>query len=152
MTGNKKTTDWSKWPKEDSKAFQIADIKINNKTLRLINYHGIWSKDKIGTEKTKRAIEKILERAKEVDYPVIICGDFNLFPDTDSMKILNDNFVSLIDKFNIKTTRPNSNELSGSGRNVVDYIFVSEDVKVSDFKVQESEVSDHLPLILAFNL
>lgn len=144
---------WSNWPEDDCKSIEVVDIKISeNKKLRLLNYHGIWTKDKLDNELKIKAAETIKKLAQEVDYPVIICGDFNLFPDTKSMQILSDNFVSLIDKYDIKTTRPKSNELSNLERNVVDYIFVSPGIKVKDFKVLDSDVSDHLPLILDFEI
>ena len=61
-------------------------------------------------------------------------------------------FVSLVDKFNILTTRPKSNELSNFKRNIVDYVLVSKDIKVNSFAVLDSDVSDHLPLVLDFEI
>jgi len=145
-------TDWSKWPEEDYRAVQVVDLDINGKKLRLLNYHGIWSKDKMGTDKTKRACEVIKSLALEVDYPSIITGDFNLFPNTESISLFNPELTSLIDQYNINTTRPETNELSDKQRNVVDYIFVSRGVKVNNFEVVQSDVSDHLPLVLDFEI
>ncbi len=143
---------WSKWPKDDCKSFQVVDIKINDQKLRVVNYHGIWSQNKQDSELTIKASEKIKQFASGVNYPVIICGDFNLFPNTKSIKILSNSFISLIDKFNIKTTRPKSNELNHIERNIVDFIFVSKDIQVKNFEVLDSDVSDHRPLILDFEL
>jgi endonuclease/exonuclease/phosphatase family metal-dependent hydrolase len=148
-----KTLDWSKWPESQIKAVQVVDLELpKEKKLRVINYHGIWTKEKVGNEETLKACQKILELAKEVSYPTIIVGDFNLFPDTPSMQVFYNDFVSLVDKYNIKTTRPKSNELSNLERNVVDYILVTPDVKVNSFEVIDSDVSDHLPLILDFEI
>lgn len=109
---NIKVTDWTTWPKIQSQAVQVVDLKLPNlKKLRILNYHGIWTKDKIGNLETLTACQKINQLAKEVDYPVIITGDFNLFPDTASMKVFKD-FTSLVDTHSIQTTRPQSNELS----------------------------------------
>ena len=145
-------TDWSNWPEEDYRAVQISDLDIQAKKLRVLNYHGIWSKDKRGTEKTKLACEIIKKKALEVDYPSIICGDFNLFPDTDSMNVFYSEFESLVDKYNINTTRPERNELSDKKRNVVDYILVSKGVQVNNFEVVQTDASDHLPLVVNFDL
>lgn len=144
---------WNRWPENDCKSFQLADISLGSgKKIRILNYHGIWSKDKKDSPLTIKAAETIKNLALEVDYPVIICGDFNLFPDTKSMKVLSGNFVNLVDKFNIQTTRPKSNELSHLDKNIVDYIFVSKGIKVNNFEVLQSDVSDHLPLILDFEV
>ncbi len=147
-----KVTDWSIWPKVQSKAVQVVDLQLpNSKKLRILNYHGIWTKEKIGNQDTLKACQKINQLAKEVNYPVIITGDFNLFPDTESMQVFKD-FISLVDQYGIKTTRPGTNELSHLKRNVVDYILVSPGIKINSFQIPNSDVSDHLPLILDFEI
>jgi endonuclease/exonuclease/phosphatase family metal-dependent hydrolase len=147
--------DWErleKHPGEEPRMVQVVDLEINkSQKLRVINYHGIWSKDKQGTARTKSANRKLVQLATDVAYPSIICRDFNLFPDTESIKILKDRFISLVDEYGIKTTRPKSNELSAAERNVVDYIFMSAGIEVKRFEVVDSDVSDHLPLLLEFN-
>lgn len=149
---NIKVTDWSGWPERQSKAVQVVDLALPKSKLRILNYHGIWTKEKIGNQSTLKACQKINKLAKEVDYPVIITGDFNLFPDTESMKVFKDSFISLVDKHQIRTTRPKTNELSHLEQNVVDYIFVTRGIKVNSFQVLDTDVSDHLPLILDFDL
>lgn len=145
-------TNWSKWPEEDYRAVQVVDVNANGKELRLLNYHGIWSKDKYGTDNTLHACEIIRDLALEVSYPSIICGDFNLFPDTESINILSSHFNNLCNSYQIKTTRPQSNELSDKSRNVVDYVFVSKDIMVKTFEVIQNDVSDHLPLVIEFEM
>jgi endonuclease/exonuclease/phosphatase family metal-dependent hydrolase len=152
-TGNIKITDWKNWPKCFSTGVQIVDLKLpKSKMLRVINYHGIWTKEKVGNIETLNACRKILSLAKEVNYPTIIAGDFNLFPDSPSMQVFYKDFISLVDKHNIVTTRPNNNELSHLERNVVDYVLVSKGIKINSFKVLDSDVSDHLPLVLDFEI
>ena len=130
----------------------VTDLIIDEKPLRILNYHGIWTRGKLGNKKTLAACKKINALALEAKGKVVICGDFNLFPDTPSMKLFETNFISLVDQFKIKTTRPNANELNNLDRNVVDYIFVSRGVKVNKFEVIQLDVSDHLPLVLNFEI
>ena len=146
------TTDHSNWPEEDYRAVLVTDLIIDEKPLRILNYHGIWTRGKLGNKKTLAACKKINALALEAKGKVVICGDFNLFPDTPSMKLFETSFVSLVDQFKIKTTRPNANELNNLDRNVVDYIFVSRGVKVNKFEVIQLDVSDHLPLVLNFEI
>ncbi len=140
------------WPDLQNRAIIIADLLLESGNLRIINYHGIWTRNKKGNDRTVEACKKILEFATSFKGGVIICGDFNLFPDTPSIKVFKKDFTSLVDQFKIKTTRPPSNELSGNGRNVVDYVFVNSNLKVNNFKVLDKDVSDHLPLALDFEL
>jgi len=146
------TTDASKWPDEDFRAVLVTDHVINGKKLRILNYHGVWTRNKLGNEKSLIANKIINDLALQAEGEVIICGDFNLFPNTPSMMLFEKHFISLVDEFSIKTTRPATNELNTQKRNVVDYIWVSKGVNVKDFKVIESNVSDHLPLVLNFEL
>lgn len=60
--------------------------------------------------------------------------------------------INLIDKFNIKSTRPDFDDGLDKGNMVCDYVFVNDKVKVNNFIVSNSNVSDHLPLILDFNI
>jgi endonuclease/exonuclease/phosphatase family metal-dependent hydrolase len=148
-------TDWedfAKHPGEEPRNVLVVDVQINGQNLRILNYHGIWSRDKRGTARTEMASNKLLQLASEVDYPTILCGDFNLFPDTQSIQMLNKKFVSLVDAYNITHTRPQSNELSSEKRNVVDYMLVTKDITVDSFTVIDSNVSDHLPLMLEFHV
>lgn len=147
-----KITDWTIWPKNEAKSVQVVDLELDNGKLRILNYHGIWTKEKIGNKETLKACKKISQLATEVNYPTIITGDFNLFPDTKSIEVFKGRFISLIDKYNIQTTRPKHNELSHLKRNVVDFIFISKQIKVKSFEVLDADVSDHLPLILDFSL
>jgi endonuclease/exonuclease/phosphatase family metal-dependent hydrolase len=142
------------WPKEQCRAAQVSDLLLeNNQPLRVINYHGHWTKDKIDTPESLKASDILIQLAQEANYPVIICGDFNLFPHTKSIQKLSQLFTNLSDTYHIQTTRPQSNELSKSAkRNVVDYIFTSPSIHINDFVVPNSDISDHLPLILDFDI
>lgn len=80
---------------------------------------------------------------------VIIGGDFNLLPETDSVTILEKaGFRNLIKEYDIKTTR---NEISygmypDNIQYYADYTFISPDVRLKNFTVPDIVVSDHQPL------
>ena len=80
----------------------------------------------------------------------ILCGDFNLLPDTQSLAILETecNLVNLIKTHNIPTTR---SPLYLKPEKFADYTLVSRDIEVKHFEVPNVEVSDHLPMILEFS-
>lgn len=145
--------DWTNWKKEDhGRALETVELNINGKQLQILNLHGIWTEDKKGDERTIRECEFVVKKAKQKNIPTIITGDFNLLPETKSIQLINKEYINLIDKFNIKSTRPDFNDGLESGKNVVDYVFVSEDIKVNNFKVANTDITDHLPLSLEFEL
>ena len=62
-------------------------------------------------------------------------------------------YKNLIKEFKIPTTR---NEISWAKYEnkqlFADFVFVSPDVKITNFSVPNNEISDHLPLILEFRM
>lgn len=100
----------------------------------------------------RRSILDRLEQSKKVtaflrniSSSKILMGDFNLLPNTQSIKILEKNMDNLIKKYHITGTR---SSLYEKPEKYADYIFVSPEIKVVDFKVLPDIVSDHLALYL----
>lgn len=137
--------------KDWCRSIQDSILEINGKEIQIINVHGIWNKNKIGDERTIKQSEFILSKIRN-DIPVIIVGDFNLLPNTESIKILDNKLINLIAKYNIESTRPKFDDGLDTGNMVCDYVFVNDKVVVNDLKVIESNISDHLPLLLDFEI
>ncbi|MBQ9012158.1 MAG: hypothetical protein IJ094_01025, partial [Bacilli bacterium] len=107
--------------------------------------------DKMGDERTLNQIESILEDVK-YDIQSIVTGDFNLLPVSESIKNISQKLTNLIEKYDIKSTRPSFDDGLDKGDIVCDYIFVNDKVKINDFKVINTNVSDHLPIVLDFDI
>lgn len=123
-----------------------------NNILNLVNFHGFaypgHKQDTPGRLKQSKTIVNFLKNYSE---PKIIGGDFNLDKDIKSTQIFEENgYLSLIKEFNISNTR---NRLSweqfpGSEQYFADHLFISPEIKITNFTVPYNEISDHLPLIL----
>ena len=137
--------------KDWCRSIQNAIFNIKDKKVQIINVHGIWNRDKLGDERTVAQSEFILSQMRG-DIACIVLGDFNLLPNTQSIQMINHKMKNLIDICNIKSTRPNFNDVLDKGNVVCDYIFVNDKIKVNDFKVIQSNASDHLPLLLDFEI
>ena len=144
------TTDFRK--NDHGRAVVVAIVEINNQKLRLLNIHGIWNEGKIGDDRTIKECEYLLSLIEDNTIPTIIVGDFNLDPQSKSIKILNKKLTNLIEKYNIKSTRPTVKDGLDVGNSVDDYIFVNDKIKVNKFEVKQTDASDHYPLILDFEL
>jgi endonuclease/exonuclease/phosphatase family metal-dependent hydrolase len=59
---------------------------------------------------------------------------------------------NLVKEYGVESTRTKLYRRYETGSKFADYIFVSPEVKVNDFKVLPDEVSDHSPLMLDFDL
>lgn len=146
----KDTTDFRKT--DHARAVLNTKVEIGNKKLRILNIHGIWNEGKVGDERTKKQCEYILSLVEDNKVPTIVVGDFNLHPESESIQLLNKKLTNLIEKYNIKTTRPTVKDGLDVGDSVDDYIFVNDKIKVNSFEVKQNKVSDHYPLILDFEI
>jgi len=145
--------EWANFHTEDHpRSVQIVELKVNDKKLQILNLHGVYSRDKKDSERTIAQCKYILDAAKRKNTPTIIVGDFNLFPNTKSIKILSKEFRNLIEEYKITSTRPKFNDGTDNGENTVDFIFVSDKIKVNNFEVLKTDISDHFPLILDFDI
>lgn len=134
------------------RALERVILDIDNGQVQIINIHGIWNEGKQGDERTINQCEFILEEALKRNMPTIITGDFNLNPSSESIRIINENFINLIDVYGINTTRPIVNDGFERGNSVDDYIFVNDMIKINGFEVLKTDVFDHYPLILDFDI
>lgn len=115
----------------------------------MVNVHGLWNGNgKTDTPDRLVQSDNIIKFIKNLDNPFVLCGDFNLLPDTESLKKFEEfGLRNLVREYNIRSTRT---KFYDKEHKFADYIFVSKDIKVVDFKVMSDEVSDHSPLILDF--
>lgn len=127
------------------------EIETKSGRMHICNFHGISQPGhKLDDPARLRQSQELLHFFADKDGAKIIGGDFNLFPQTKSIKMFaKHGYRDLIQEFNIKTTRNRlSWELWPTPQFFSDYVFISPDVKLNKFEVPNNEVSDHLPLIL----
>lgn len=142
-------TDWTDFHETDHpRCIQIIETRIQEKPLQIINLHGTYSKNKQDSLRSKKQTKQLLEMASKKNIPTIIVGDFNLHPETESIQKISEKYTNLLQEYAITSTRPKESKKQG----VVDYIFVSEEIKVNSFEVLETPISDHLPLLLDFEI
>lgn len=130
-------------------------LTLEGKELTVCNVHGFPQPGhKLDTDERLHQSQKILETFSHKG-AVIIGGDFNLLPHTQSVGVFsNYGFKNLIEEYDIKTTR-NKITFERFPQNIqyyADYAFTSPTIKVKDFVVPEEIVSDHQPLELTVAL
>ncbi|MGB7957365.1 MAG: endonuclease/exonuclease/phosphatase family protein [Minisyncoccia bacterium] len=139
------------WGKNAIAKAQFMTIQVDQAPLAICNFHGMWIKDTKKKDTPERIeqshhIRKILD---SFSGEKIICGDFNLLPGGESIKILEKGMRNLIADYHVTSTR---SQLYKKDIKFADYILTSPGIKVKDFKVLPDEVSDHLALELDFSI
>lgn len=131
-----------------SRRLQWLKCLSNQKIYYVLNVHGLWNGiNKTDTDDRILQSRKIKEFITDIPNPIILCGDFNLRPDTKSIQLIDTILNNLIKLYDIKSTRT---KLYDKQEKFADYIFVSRDINVSSFRILEDEVSNHSPLFLEF--
>lgn len=128
---------------------QFATFNTKNGPQTIINFHGLWNGQGKGDSADRfKQSENILAFAKTLTNPYILCGDFNLLPETESLQMFEAaGLRNLITKYGITSTRTSHYT---KPERFADYVFVSDGVEVKDFQVLPDEVSDHSPMYLEF--
>lgn len=132
-----------------SRNLQWIKYETGGKISVILNVHGLWNG--MGKTDTPDRIDqsnRIREFMNNVDFPKILCGDFNLRPDTESLKIIEEGLNNLVRINKVTSTRTSFYKRE---EKFADYIFTSPEIIVNKFEVLPDEVSDHSPLLLDFS-
>lgn len=141
------------WTGQDHESFprimEYSVLQVEDKELYVGNIHGHHRPvEKIDSEERIAQSKRIRAAMDTHQGPKIICGDFNLNPDTQSIAIVAEGMRDLIKDYGITSTRNHHTQLADRHS---DYIFTSPEITLNDFQVLADEVSDHLALMLDFN-
>jgi endonuclease/exonuclease/phosphatase family metal-dependent hydrolase len=85
--------------------------------------------------------------------PFIVCGDFNLRPDTESLKQIETSVPGIKNWISLTGAVSTRSQYYPKPEKFADYIFTSPGIEVCRFEVlsgEQDQISDHLPLLLEF--
>ncbi|RBP06240.1 endonuclease/exonuclease/phosphatase family protein [Roseiarcus fermentans] len=130
---------------------QFVTVATARGRVGVMNFHGLWNGRGKGDSDDRlaqsRRLVAFLAGRRE---PFVLCGDFNLAPGTQSLRMLEAaGLRNLVAEFGVASTRT---RLYRRPERFADYVFVSPGVDVRAFAVLPDEVSDHVPLRLEFDL
>lgn len=115
--------------------------------IRVMTTHGYHVRDhKNGNEETLKACRQIADYVAAIDLPLVLTGDFNLTPQSESMQVFDGQLRNLTREYGFTTTR---NHLT-SKTEACDYI-LTRGIDVEDFSALDDVVSDHQALVVNFS-
>ncbi len=132
-----------------ARILQFVTVRTDSGIQTILHLHGLWNGQGKGDSSDRlEQSDRVLKFASQLTNPYVILGDFNLRPDTESLKKFEEfGLRNLIAEHGITSTRTSHYT---KPEKFADYAFVSEGVDVKKFKVLPDEVSDHSPLYLEF--
>lgn len=140
------------WWVADVGMYMLTDIQYWNKVIRVINIHGVrypYHKfDSPEREIQYNNLEKLIQ--EQGIYAHIILWDFNLHPETTTIRKLSEQLVNLNERFGITDTRWPWTPYywTNQYQPYADYAFASASIPVRSYAVEEQILSDHKALIL----
>lgn len=134
---------------QHARNIQYVTVAAENGPVTIINFHGLWAGKGVGKIDTPERLiqsERLAAFLMERTEPLVLMGDFNLLPDTESLAMLEKaGLKNLIKEYGITSTRTSHYT---KPEKYADYALVSPTVTVRSFEVLPDEVSDHAPLKL----
>lgn len=136
------------------RVMQYLHCAIGGAPLTVCNVHGLLDdghkRDTPARLEQSRIISEFLA---PISHPKILCGDFNAYLETESVRMLETEMRNLVREYGIVRTRNRFYaDMEKYQDYLGDYVLVSPEVMVKDFAVPDADASDHLPLVLDFTL
>ncbi len=131
-----------------AKNVQYVTLKIEDQQkLTIINFHGLWNGQGKGDSDDRiEQSRQLVEFCARMRNQYVLCGDFNLLPDSKSLLMFEEfGLRNLVKENNITSTRTSLYPKEGR---FADYAFVAKGVDVKKFSVLPDEVSDHAPMLI----
>ena len=143
--------DHVEWPTGDRPRVALAVRTVDRGTGRsvwVVQVHGLRdTSGKTDTPARRSQAERLADLVRRIRVPrdlVVVCGDFNLLPDSETFDVLAD--VGLTDLVGTADTRTSH---YGKKARHANYVLISDTAAVERFDIlAEPEVSDHRALIL----
>jgi len=134
-----------------SRKLQWLTLEHEGKELMIANFHGLWNggPKTDAPERIEQSQKVKAQLAKHVG-PIVLCGDFNLLPDTQSLAMLAEGLRDHVRESGVTSTRtPLYREYDDPSKpKFADYMLTSPELKIAKFEVLPDVVSDHAPLMI----
>ncbi len=121
-----------------------ASLQIGEYRINFITTHLAYSKELEDSTIRMSQLNKLLPLLGEEK--LVLMGDFNSLPDSEIIKTLEQKLIN-VDPDPIQDSWTDYQDPSNPTYRI-DYIFTSKDLKVLNFRMLESNASDHKPLII----
>lgn len=148
---------WGEYKEEDGnfeslpRKLQQATIDTGEKMLNIFNTQGVWGKD--GRDNPERLrMAELIHKAIDGKDNVILTGDFNVNPDTETADTIKSDLVSVFKRELKSSFNMRHKDDLGYASAVVDMVFVSRAFKISKYYTSDTDVSDHIPLVVVLEI
>lgn len=135
---------------------QQTILRSGDATLAVYNVHGIPFWPKFDSPDRDEQIRNLMNVMRTNGHPKIVCGDFNMLPNTKGIAAIGTALRNLGNEYGVSVTR-SAFHFETYGRapevdRISDYMFASPEITVRNLSVPDLLISDHLPMELDFEV
>ena len=124
---------------------QHVTLDVQGRMIHLFNTQGVWGED--GEDNERRLIMgKQIVEAVVPYHDVILAGDFNVQGNTKTIGMIENQLVNVFQNERVSSFNMRYKTNPGFATAVVDFIFVSPSLSVTQKWFYDEDVSDHLAL------
>ncbi len=105
----------------------------------------------LGGETRAKQIKELIKMVNNIKNPVILMGDFNTFRGEEEIQVLLEK-THLHHQFEMDKTSQTLTEPTFHPSKRLDYVLTSKQIKVKNYQVLNFHFSDHLPLMVDFDV
>lgn len=116
--------------------------EINGETYNLMTLHGVWAPDGNETELQKEMAKRIFGYIADKEN-IILSGDFNVNENTSCINLLEGKLKNIFKGERTTSFNMTRKQNPVFATAIVDFIFVSPNIKVVDHCTSDKDVSDH---------
>jgi endonuclease/exonuclease/phosphatase family metal-dependent hydrolase len=124
---------------------------INGNEYNLMTMQGVWADSGVETTSQKQAGRKIFEYIQNKNN-IILAGDFNVNENCGSINLIEQSLVNLFKGQRTSSFNMKHKAKPGYAQAIVDFVFTSPNIKISEFYTADADVSDHQSQIVVFDL
>ncbi len=146
-----------KGPFDEGRVYVEAQLKIDSKILTIGTTHLSYTHKHVITTERKREIDNLINILNKKKSNFIFSADFNARADSYPVEQLS-SFLKNCGPLSDQPTWTNKSSTDYKGwtedklRWQLDYVFATEDVKITSSRIVKTKYSDHLPILIEIEL
>ena len=131
---------------------QHTKIRVGDKLINNFNLQGIWAHRDGSDSPSRIKISEIVINQIKNKEKVILTGDFNAQEGTKTINNIENYLINIFKRERKSSFNMRQKTDPGYASAVVDFIFISKDLRLISKSMPNVDISDHLPLIAKFAL
>lgn len=133
------------------RSFLHCEIAVGSRICNVMSLQGVWAKDNIETRLQKDTGKKLARYISSLSN-VIMGGDFNVNENTETIQEIENYLINVFRGKRTSSFNMNFKDNPNFATAIVDYIFISAGIKLTDCYSSIDDVSDHTSQVVVLEV